>query len=211
MKNVRKILDDKLSGARFRLLTSFMTEEKNSKRITNPVIKDYHVGYRAQVKKWAVNPLDIVIEYLKEIHEGSKIADIGCGEALISQKIENVTSIDLFPVNESILKADLDNLPLEDKSFDVAVYCLSLLKKNVFKTITEANRILKVGGELVITETKSRIEVNEFIKRIKNLGFKVEQKRDIEDFFYFLVFKKIEDKKITRGEIQMKEFVYKKR
>ena len=102
------------------------------KRITDNLIKQYHSGYYHQIKKWPVNPLNRVMKYIEKSHKSSKIADMGCGEAAISKKIKNVQSFDFFPINNKIIKADIDCVRLENGSVDVAVYCLSMLKTNVF-------------------------------------------------------------------------------
>lgn len=74
------------------------------------------------------------------------IADFGCGDAKLATAVEqNVHSFDLVAINETVVACDMSNVPLEDASVDVAVFCLSLMGTNLNDYILEANRVLKVG------------------------------------------------------------------
>lgn len=80
----------------------------------------------------------------------SVVADIGCGDAKIAEKLGDrftVYSFDLVAINERVVVANMSNLPLEKDSVDVAVYCLSLMGINLNHFIREANRIIKIGFE----------------------------------------------------------------
>ncbi|KAF7698676.1 Ribosomal RNA-processing protein 8 [Cucumispora dikerogammari] len=206
-------LEEALAPSKFRLITSYMSRSLNLKRLTSQAIANYHKGYRIQVSKWPVNPLDYIIDYLKQTSHNKttrRITDVGCGEARLSSEFSNVTSLDLFPINESIQRADLDLLPVENNSQDVAVYCLSLLKEDCYQALVEANRILKQRGLCLIIETKSRI-TQSFDRNISGrLGFKIIKKEDVKGYFVFYVLEKVKQSE-KEGRLEMRGFEYKKR
>lgn len=92
------------------------------------------------------------------------IADLGCGDAQLAQSLVAdrgrlqvvVKSFDLQAPNKFITKADIANLPLEDGSVNVAIFCLALMGTNWVDFIEEAYRILHWKGELWVAEIKSR-------------------------------------------------------
>lgn len=112
------------------------------------------------------------------------IADMGCGEAQLALDVTKFTeeynqqgkkkkksafqnggpknldikvhSFDLKKGNERITVADIKNVPLEDNSCTVVIFCLALMGTNFLDFIEEAYRILAPGGELWIAEIKSR-------------------------------------------------------
>ncbi|KAL4979966.1 methyltransferase-domain-containing protein [Aspergillus desertorum] len=95
------------------------------------------------------------------------IVDLGCGDAqlhralLPSAKKLNLKlhSFDLHaPENSPIIKADISNLPLEDGSADIAIFCLSLMGTNWVSFVEEAWRVLRSDGkgECWVSEVKSR-------------------------------------------------------
>lgn len=151
---------------------------------------EYHEGFRQQVKVWPENP---VSSFLKDVRARGKartpgkgkpnapaaplsrtplprtsgtctIADLGCGDAQLSQSLDadkgklrlQVRSFDLQAPNKHITQADISNLPLADGSVDVAVFCLALMGTNWVDFIEEAYRVLRWKGELWVAEIKSR-------------------------------------------------------
>jgi ribosomal RNA-processing protein 8 len=67
-----------------------------------------------------------------------------------------IHSFDLHSPSRLVTKADISNLPLEDGSCDVAIFCLALMGTNWISFIEEAYRILHWRGELWVAEIKSR-------------------------------------------------------
>lgn len=159
----------------------------------NPeMFHEYHEGFRRQVEVWPENPVDTYIEQIRQrgkvrgpvrgkpgAQESSSssqllplprtegtcyIADLGCGDAMLTQKLEKdkkklkvqVFSYDLQNPSPFVTKADIANLPLEDDSVDVAIFCLALMGTNWVDFIEEAFRILRWKGELWVAEIKSR-------------------------------------------------------
>ncbi|VVT50119.1 uncharacterized protein SAPINGB_P002610 [Magnusiomyces paraingens] len=129
------------------------------------------------------------------------VADMGCGEANLALELAKyqseaereekkrlrtkkfakpgklpkfvVHSFDLKKANERITVADIKNVPLEDESVNVVVFCLALMGTNFLDFIKEGLRILKPNGEIWIAEIKSRFADNdtkEFVSILKSLG-----------------------------------------
>ncbi|KAL3418254.1 25S rRNA (adenine(645)-N(1))-methyltransferase [Phlyctema vagabunda] len=92
------------------------------------------------------------------------IADLGCGDAGLAQGLQKdlkklnvkVHSFDLQNPSPLVTKADIANLPLEDGTVDIAIFCLALMGTNWVDFIEEAFRILRWKGELWVAEIKSR-------------------------------------------------------
>lgn len=94
------------------------------------------------------------------------IADLGCGDAGLARALTpsvkklnlKLNSYDLQAPDPLITKADISNLPLEDGSVDVAVFCLSLMGTNWVSFVEEAWRVLRSDGkgECWVSEVKSR-------------------------------------------------------
>ncbi|KAG5359966.1 25S rRNA (adenine(645)-N(1))-methyltransferase [Yarrowia sp. C11] len=120
------------------------------------------------------------------------VADMGCGEAQLALDLSKINfkkkgvnpqnknltvetqSFDLKKANERVTVADVKNVPMEDNSADIVVFCLALMGTNFLDFIKEAMRILRPNGELWIAEIKSRFtdgQTDEFIKVLKSLNF----------------------------------------
>ncbi|KAJ8070798.1 hypothetical protein OCU04_001160 [Sclerotinia nivalis] len=93
-----------------------------------------------------------------------RIADLGCGDAALSTGLQKdlkklnlkIHSFDLQSPSPLVTRADIANLPLDDGSIDIAIFCLALMGTNWIDFIEEAFRILRWKGELWIAEIKSR-------------------------------------------------------
>ncbi|EDO18451.1 hypothetical protein Kpol_1032p45 [Vanderwaltozyma polyspora DSM 70294] len=143
------------------------------------------------------------------------IADMGCGEAQLSLEVNNffqkynkkvkrfqqkqctVHSFDLKKANNRITVADIKNVPLEDGSCSIVVFCLALMGTNFLDFIKEAYRLLAPRGELWIAEIKSRFadqKGDEFVNALKLYGF-FHKKTDDENkmFTRFEFFKPPQD------------------
>ncbi|CAD5220010.1 unnamed protein product [Bursaphelenchus okinawaensis] len=199
-------LQGKLAASQFRFLNEqlYTTTSKDAVGLfkkDKKAFDAYHKGYAAQVKKWPMNPLDNIIMDLQELTKGTKVADMGCGEALIAQKLGktlDVRSFDLVAANEHVTECDITKTPLKDGEVDVVVYCLSLMGTNLGDFIREANRVLKDGGKLKIAEVLSRFRhVKNFIKAVEQMGFQLKKKRDLKDFFVLMTF-------IKNGKVKQK-------
>ncbi|CBF70668.1 25S rRNA (adenine645-N1)-methyltransferase [Aspergillus nidulans FGSC A4] len=113
------------------------------------------------------------------------IVDLGCGDAqlhralLPSAKKLNLKlhSFDLHaPKDSPITKADISDLPLEDGSADIAIFCLSLMGTNWVSFVEEAWRVLRSDGkgECWVSEVKSRFgktDISAFVEVFRTRGF----------------------------------------
>mmetsp|Transcript_35103 Transcript_35103/g.76846 ORF Transcript_35103/g.76846 Transcript_35103/m.76846 type:complete len:403 (-) Transcript_35103:65-1273(-) len=87
----------RLSGSRFRELNEDLyttTSDIAFKRFSeNPELFDeYHEGFRKQVSQWPVNPVDVILRWIRKKGKQSTekrltIADFGCGDAKLAQKL----------------------------------------------------------------------------------------------------------------------------
>lgn len=67
--------------------------------------------------------------------------------------------------------------------------------------LKEANRVIKTTGTLFIAEVTSRFtDINAFVKHMKEeCGFKALKVNKLKDFFYIMVFQKVQD--ANKGKI----------
>jgi ribosomal RNA-processing protein 8 len=77
------------------------------------------------------------------------VADLGCGDAALAQHFQKqksvkVRSFDLVKVNEFVEVCDMANVPLDNGSIDIAIFCLSLMGTNFLAFIREACRYTKL-------------------------------------------------------------------
>ncbi|KAK6976862.1 ribosomal RNA-processing protein 8 [Biomphalaria glabrata] len=211
---------DKLKSARFRfineqLYTCTGAEALKMFHSDKEAFQVYHEGYENQVSKWPVNPVDILIRQIKSKPTNLVIADFGCGDAKLAASLPHkVHSFDLVATNDRITACDMSKTPLPNESVDIAVFCLSLMGTNIGDYILEANRVLKNGGLLKIIEVVSRFKgVSEFIGGIYKRGFQLLHKRDVNEMFYQMDFKKIKTmkKSLPIGPLTLNPCLYKKR
>lgn len=197
-------LENDLQGAKFRILNEklYTMSSEDAFEYFKDNKEDfeiYHKGFESQVSKWPKNPNELIIRSLKQKkYKNCVIADIGCGEAKLASTLVplgyTVHSFDLVSINQYVTCADMKNLPLKNEECDLAIFCLSLMNKNFIQFISEANRILKNNGKLVVAEITSRIvNFKNFVKEFQKLKFKMIKKVDIHNFFVILTFKKIEN------------------
>ncbi|KAF9765043.1 Ribosomal RNA-processing protein 8 [Nosema granulosis] len=207
---LKEELEKRLIGSKFRVLNEKLYKNK---KLTKEEIKLYHECYAQQVKKWPVNPLDLVIKRIQETSPSAVVADLGCGSAKIAQTFTNVHSFDAFPTTENITKCDMENVPLENSSVDIAVCCLSLMKQDITKTIKEVSRILKKNGLFYLAEIRSRVvSVNKFCCKLEDYGFEIANCDTSNSHFIFIELKK--KKEINQEiatKITLKPCFYKKR
>ena len=97
---------------------------------------------------------------------GCTIADLGCGDGQLAASLTpsakklnlKLLSYDLHAQNTHVTKADISNLPVDDGSVDLAIFCLSLMGTNWVSFVEEAWRVLRSDGkgECWVSEVKSR-------------------------------------------------------
>ncbi|XP_050312741.1 uncharacterized protein LOC126747868 [Anthonomus grandis grandis] len=219
--NLRQKMLSKLKGARFRYLNEQMygstgREAAQLFREDPGAFEAYHAGYRLQVKKWPLNPLDKIIKSIGKMSKSLVVADFGCGDAKLSKSLEQtVHSFDLVASNELVVACDMSKVPLENSSVDIAVFCLSLMGTNLKDYLLEANRVLKKGGLLKVAEVESRFrDVQGFLRDCEAFGFKKTWMDLSRNLFYFIDFKKERDcvkERKRLPDVELLPCLYKKR
>lgn len=212
---------ERLKAAQFRYLneklyTSSGSEAQQLFQSDPTAFETYHQGYQLQVKKWPVNPLDVIVKKIIKMPKTHTIADLGCGEAALSRRVPHkVRSFDLVATAPGVEACDMARTPLLTASMDVTVYCLALMGTDLTQYLVEANRVLKMGGHLLIAEVESRFDkVEDFAKEVERLGFKLKQLDKSNNVFFFMEFTKIRDppvKKAKLPSLSLKPCLYKRR
>lgn len=209
--SLEKKLMKRLEGGKFRMLNDRMYHGRGLKKKD---LRLYHELYDLQVKRWPVNPLDIIIGKIKERGGDMVIADIGCGDARIAREFENVISLDLYPSKKEIVQCDMSRrIPLDDKSVDIAVCCLSMMVENIAVPTKEINRILKEDGYWYVAEVRSRIPGVRLLERkFETFGFESKQVDVSNEQFVIFVLKKVLSKSPKKlPQIKLMPWIYKKR
>ena len=87
-------------------------------------------------------------------------------------------------------------LPLEPKSVDIAVFCLSLMGTDYGEFLEEAARVLTTTGKIWIAEVQSRFMdesgksvLDDFISAVTEMGFVLKKKETSNTHFLQLEFK----------------------
>lgn len=216
-----------LDASKFRMLNEFLYTSKSNEAFkyfknNKEDFKIYHEGFNNQSNKWPSNPNKIIAKELsKKMFMNKKIADLGCGEGYIQEKLNkegnnSIYSYDLVSTKQFIFQCDITKLPVEKEFFDVCIFCLSLMGSNYIDFLIEANRVMKNKGILIIAEINSRINEN-FVKTINELGFDLRKTKDIEGYFTIFIFRKNNNiEGINKGKIKkysniLNPCLYKKR
>lgn len=153
----------KIDGAKFRMINESLY---NGEALSSQDFKEYHHGFASQVELWPTNPCEVICSKLEK-RKRCVIGDFGCGNARLQQALKGkhkVHSFDLVASHPSVIECDISkHVPLEDETLDVAVFSLSLMGQDVTSFFVEANRVLKLGGEVIVAEVKSR-----FVDKVKS-------------------------------------------
>lgn len=222
-------MEERLRGSQFRMINEMLYTSTGSNAYSkfqeDPSLFDaYHHGYAVQVSQWPEDPLDRIINDIKKVSQKSKktlkVADMGCGVGRLGKTLNDgkrviVHSFDLVAVNDSVTACNIANVPLEDKSVDIVVFCLSLMGTDFTSFIKEAWRILAPGGCLKVAEAKSRLyNTKNFIDGMKEYGFDHVSTQDDNTMFILFEFKKgssISKKKDRKTKLRLKPCLYKRR
>lgn len=207
----------RLCAARFRYLNEQLYTRTGSEAFQlfqkdNEAFRVYHEGFQGQVGKWPVNPLDLIVDFIKSKPKRLLIADFGCGDGKLAQNVPNkVHSFDFVALNDHVTVCDMSKVPLKDSSIDIAVFCLSLMGTNLSSYLSEANRVLKHGGVLKIAEVSSRFHnIGSFVLKVEKMGFRVISQDNSSKMFVMMDFRKTGATKIP-PEIRLDPCLYKKR
>jgi len=157
-------LRSRLAGSQFRWINEKLYSQKGDKSFSmfkeEPALfHSYHEGFREQVARWPVNPLDVLIRKVGALPKDVVVADMGCGEARLGEAVpQKVHSFDLVAANDSVTACDIASVPLPAASVDCVVFCLALMGTDYSTFLAEAARICRPGGQLMIAEVRSRVE-----------------------------------------------------
>ncbi|XP_072257045.1 ribosomal RNA-processing protein 8 [Pyxicephalus adspersus] len=218
--SLRARMEQRLHSARFRyinehLYTSDSQEAVNLFQSDPEAFTIYHTGFSQQVQCWPINPITEIIKYIKNKPSSLVVADFGCGDAQLARSVRNkVHSFDLVALNNHVTVCDMAEVPLSDETVDIAVFCLSLMGKNLSDFLNEANRVLKMGGVLLVAEVSSRFdEIRQFMTAMSQLGFKCVNRNTENSHFYLFEFTKV---RVARDAskhpgMKLKPCLYKKR
>ncbi|TRZ10967.1 hypothetical protein HGM15179_016137 [Zosterops borbonicus] len=194
---LRARMEERLLGARFRYLNQqlYTGSSRDAERLfrTDPAaFQLYHRGFQRQVRRWPERPVQRIVRYLRRRPASLVVADFGCGDCTLAASVKNqVHCFDLVPLSPRVTVCDMAKVPLEAESVDVAVFCLALMGTNLQEILGEANRVLKLGGTLMVAEVASRFEdIPAFLKAMAQLGFRTVSKDLSSSYFYLLEFSK---------------------
>jgi ubiquinone/menaquinone biosynthesis C-methylase UbiE len=115
---------------------------------------------------------------LKALEGEERVADIGCGEGYILERIKSaeVVGLDISDTaikkasrvkNANVVKGNAESLPFSDSYFDAAL-CSETLEhtQHPRKVLEELSRVVKPGGKIVLS-----VPNEPFINWIKNLAW----------------------------------------
>ncbi|KAG8453092.1 hypothetical protein GDO86_004780 [Hymenochirus boettgeri] len=217
---LRSRMEKRLSSARFRYINQqlYTSDSQEAFQLFDndpEAFTIYHQGFSQQVQCWPVNPVTKIIQFIKNRPSSLVVADFGCGDALIAQTVKNkVHSFDLVALNDHVTVCDMAKVPLSDESVDIAVFCLSLMGKNISEFLQEANRVLKLGAVLLVAEVSSRFDdIRQFQSAMSQLGFKNISKNTDNSHFYLFEFSKSGNARDCKRHLglELKPCLYKKR
>ena len=161
------MLQDKLKGSKFRWINEQLYTQSGDASL-KMIQKDsslfdvYHQGFREQVTRWPLVPVDVFIKMLQwalwtpfilRKLPRKRVGDFGCGDGKIYKECKNqeVHSFDLVSKEPFIVACDIAHVPLENASLDIAIFCLALMGTNWSEFIAESNRCLCKGGQLWVS------------------------------------------------------------
>ncbi len=88
-------------------------------------------------------------------------------------------SFDHLAIHPGIVTGDMSHTPLDDGSIDAAVFSLSLMGTNIGDYISEAYRVLKLGGQLIIWHPAKHSNRSQFVEDLKKNGFAIVEEGQI--------------------------------
>eukprot|EP00967_Tisochrysis_lutea_P115900 scaffold186121_cov27-Tisochrysis_lutea.AAC.1 len=212
-------LKEQLAGARFRDINEQLYTQDSMHAVElfggqPELYHAYHEGFRLQARGWPVRPVDTIVDWLNKQPRRWVIADIGCGDAEISERVkQKVLSFDLVAGKPHVTACDAASLPLPDGSLDAAIFCLALMGSNYVDFLREAYRVLKLSGMLRIAEVSSRFHnIDAWVKMMTgSLGFELVERDESNTHFLHFLFRKVETLQRDAGIVPLKPCLYKRR
>ena len=169
---------------------------------------DYHKLSKDNEKSFPEDeiPRNNMIKYLEDL-PGKKekvIADLGCGSAEINQHFKDKDNtrfkfhnFDHHSSNELVTSIDIKYTGLDPYTVDIVILSLAMWGSNCEDYLSEAYRILDIGGTLLIAEPYKRWNdldeqhntINRLVALLETESFKIEKK--IEKKFMFIECRKL--------------------
>ena len=146
----------------------------------------YHDMYKKRREDWDEIPYIEIAQKIKERPEWI-VADMGCGENLLSKEVTNkVHAFDYVAIDKDVTACDMSSIPLRDNEIDAIVFSLSLMGSNYLDYIKEASRVVKLYGNIFICEPKKKVEkrLEVLKKEINSTGFKIVEVNKSSQFIY---------------------------
>ncbi|XP_060130135.1 ribosomal RNA-processing protein 8 [Zootoca vivipara] len=222
--SLRLRMEERLESARFRFINQQLYTSSSQQAVQlfqdDPeALAVYHRGFARQVAQWPENPVQRFVRYLRQRPASLVVADFGCGDCRLARSVRNkVHCFDLVALDPRVIVCDMAQVPLDDESVDVAVFCLALMGTNLQEILEEANRVLRVGGTLLVAEVASRFpDVRAFVAALARLGFRLLSKDVTGSHFFTFELRKAEaPKRKGRGEralpgLALRPCLYKRR
>jgi hypothetical protein len=100
---------------------------------------------------------------LIQTRRSKRVLDLGCGLGHIARYFHDkqdsrfdITSYDMVSTNELVSVCDINALPHEDHSMDIAILSFALWGPDKEKTLQEAKRVLESSGTLFLIDSTKR-------------------------------------------------------
>lgn len=212
-------LKDQLAGARFRDINEQLYTQDSAHAVAlfgaqPELYHAYHEGFRLQARGWPLRPVDAIVDWLAGQPRTWVVADIGCGDAELSERVsQRVLCFDLVAGKPHVTACDAAALPLADGVLDAAIFCLALMGSNYVQFLTEAHRALKPRGMLKIAEVRSRFEsVDAWLGMMTaSLGFELVARDESNTHFLLFLFRKGAAPPAPAEAVPLKPCLYKRR
>lgn len=191
-----------------------LTESARLFKNDQSLFYQYHKGFITQRSKWPLNPLMKIISIINSIPIHCVVADMGCGDALLSKFVtrHKVHSFDFISLNSNVTPCDMRSVPLQKNSVDIVVFCLSLMGTNISDFIAEGYRILNESGLFLIADITSRFQsIPEFVRKMEKFGLVLNTTEYLNNIFVLLHFTKVKTFALKFPKIKMNPCYYKKK
>ncbi|XP_070605505.1 ribosomal RNA-processing protein 8 [Erythrolamprus reginae] len=204
--SLRQRLESRLDAARFRYINQLLYT-RSSREAARLFREDpeaaavYHRGFALQAARWPERPVERLAQHLRRRPASLVVADFGCGDCTLARSLPNrVHCFDLAALDPRVTVCDMAQVPLEDASVDVAVFCLALMGTNLREILQEAHRVLRAGGTLLVAEVASRFaDLRAFLGALARLGFRLVSKDVSGSHFYTFELRKTDRAEAAKG------------
>ena len=102
-------------------------------------------------------------QHISKVHMGDMVLDVGCGSMVIKKHLPahvSYTGIDPFPVNEQVIKMDIEECNFPDNLFQT-VYAFAMLD-NVYDLAKAIEQMKRVCSKNILILTGVNIPVDKY-------------------------------------------------